>query len=133
MSYTFYSYSVYIQPDSDADLDVLKANLEAFYSNDDIQPQITLVKNQLSLSFGDYNFYIALANEPQVMEEAAQIAADHKKDWNEEPFDQKKLRTCNRRFELWADDDEDMDYMNDSLFILQHIESFQGVTIFHIN
>lgn len=133
MSYTFYSYSIYIQPDSNADLDVLKDNIEAFYSNDDIQPVITLAKKQLTLSFGDYNFYITLSDAPQVMEEAAEIAAAYQTDWNEEPFDQQKLSTCNRRFELWADDDEDMDYMNDSLFILQTIESFKGVTVFHIN
>lgn len=133
MSYTYYKYSIYIQPDSNADIDVLKTNLELFYSEAEVQPVISQADNQLTVTFDDYNFYIALSNDKHVKEEAAEIAAEYETDWNEEPFDQDKLKSCNRRFELWADDDEDMDYFNDSLFILETIESFNGVTIFNID
>ncbi|HEY1193779.1 hypothetical protein [Flavobacterium sp.] len=133
MANTFYSYSAYILPSSNATILALKEYLEEFYQKSDHedQPDIDLRDNQITLIFNDeYRFYIYLSEEKHVNEEALEIAEDLETDWNEEPFDKQKLKTAQKRFELWGDEDFDMDYFNDSLFILDQIEKFSGIIIF---
>ena len=135
MANTFYSYSVYIEPSSNASISGLKDNLDSFYQRPIItdKPKITLDDNQINITFNDdYSFYIYLSNEEHVNEEAAAIANDQQADWNDIPFDKEKLKTCEKRFEVWGDDDFDMDYFNDSLFIIEQIENFTDVIIFQI-
>ena len=40
--------------------------------------------------------------------------------------------TCKKRFEIWGDEDFDMDYFNDSLYIIEQIEKFDGIIIFNL-
>lgn len=133
MANSFYSYSAYILPSSNATIIALKEYLEEFYQNSDTedQPEINLSDNQITLIFNDeYRFYIYLSEEKHVNEEAVEIAENLETDWNEEPFDKEKLKTAQKRFELWGDEDFDMDYFNDSLFILDQIEKFSDIIIF---
>jgi hypothetical protein len=133
MSNTFYSYLAFITPTSDASLIALKNNLDTFYAKPLIEnkPEIVLEDNQISIIFSDeYRLYIAFSQEEYVNEEALEIAAEQKLDWNENPFDKTTLETCHKRFEIWGDDDFDMDYFNDSLFVVEEIEKFSDVIIF---
>lgn len=133
MANTFYSYSVYIEPSSNAAISILKDNLDSFYQKQIItnKPEIVLIDNQITITFDDdYNFYIYLSDEEHVNEEATEIANDQDVDWNENIFDKEKLKTCKKRFEVWGDDDFDIDYFNDSLFIIEQIENFNNIIIF---
>lgn len=135
MANTFYSYLAFITPDSDANLVDLKNNLEIFYARPVIEdkPEIVLENNQITIIFNDeYRLNIAFSNEEYVNEEAIGIAQEHQLDYNENPFDKTKLETCYKRFEVWGDDDFDMDYFNDSLFVIEAIEQFNDVIIFAI-
>lgn len=133
MANSFYSYSVYILPSSNATIATLKAYLEKFYQKSDAgdQPEIVLSDNQITILFNDeYHFYIYLSEEKHVNEEALEIVEDLEEDWNQEPFDKEKLKTAQKRFEVWGDQDFDMDYFNDSLFIIDQIEKFSDIIIF---
>lgn len=135
MATTFYSYLAYIQPKSNGDLFLLKENLESFYDNETTaeRPEITLDDNQINITFDDgYQFYIFFSEGEHVNQEAKEIAEEFELDWNETPFDKEKLKTCQKRFEVWGDDDIDMDYFNDSLFVIEQIEKFAGVIIFQV-
>lgn len=129
MANSFYSYSAYIANSSNADITVLKEYLDSFYASD--HPEITLIDNQIKITFDDdYNFYVYLSNEKHVKEEAKEIAADLEEDWNENLYDKEKLKTSTKRFEIWGDPDFDMDYFNDSLFIIDQVEKFNDIIIF---
>lgn len=133
MANTFYSYSAYISPYSNADIQVLKEYLDVFYNESDTgdKPQIVLSDNQITITFNaEYNFYVYLSNEKHVNEEAVEIADYLETDWNEKVYDKEKLKTAVKRFEVWGDPDFDMDYFNDSLFIIDQIEKFNEIIIF---
>ena len=135
MANTFYSYLAFITPTSDASLIALKNNLETFYDRPVIEnkPEILLEDNQINIIFDDeYQLYIAFSEEEYVNEEALEIAQEQQLDWNENTFDKTVLETCRKRFEIWGDDDFDMDYFNDSLFVIEQIEQFSDVIIFTI-
>jgi hypothetical protein len=123
MANTFYSYLAFIAPNSNASLSLLKNNLETFYQKGTIEnkPDIVLDNNQIDIIFDDdYQLHIAFSEE------------EYEFDWNENVFDKAKLETCHKRFEIWGDDDFDMDYFNDSLFVIEEIENFSDVIIFSI-
>jgi hypothetical protein len=129
MANSFYSYSAYISPSSNADIKVLKEFLDAFYQESD--NKITLSDNQITITFDDeYNFYIYLAEEEHVNQEALEIADYLEEDWNETSYDKEKLKASKKRFEIWGDPDFDMDYFNDSLFIIEQVEKFNDIIIF---
>ncbi|OMQ11732.1 hypothetical protein [[Flexibacter] sp. ATCC 35103] len=135
MAHTFYSYLAFITPGSDASLITLKNNLETFYEKSEIEnkPEIVLNDQQIDIVFDDeYQFYIAFSQEEYVNEEALELAQENELDWNENVIDKAKLETCHKRFEIWGDDDFDMDYFNDSLFIIEQIEKFNDVIIFAV-
>jgi len=129
MANSFYSYSAYISPSSNADIKILKEFLDAFYQESD--NKITLSDNQITITFDDeYNFYIYLAEEEHVNQEALEIADYLEEDWNETPYDKEKLKASKKRFEVWGDPDFDIDYFNDSLFIIDQVEKFNDIIIF---
>lgn len=133
MSHTFYSYLAFITPTSDASLIALKNNLETFYQKETIEskPEIVLDENQIDIVFDeDYRLHIAFSDEEYVNEEALELAEQYELDWNENTFDKATLQTCQKRFEIWGDEDFDMDYFNDSLFVIEEIENFSDVIIF---
>lgn len=133
MANTFYSYLAFIAPNSNASLSLLKNNLETFYQKGTIEnkPEIVLDNNQIDIIFDDdYQLHIAFSEEEYVNDEAVELAEQYEFDWNENVFDKAKLETCHKRFEIWGDDDFDMDYFNDSLFVIEEIENFSDVIIF---
>ena len=133
MANTFYSYSAYILPSSNAEITVLKEYLDSFYHKPENidEPKIVLNDNQITITFNDeYNFYIYLSQEKHINDEAVEIADDLETDWNENIYDKEKLKTSIKRFEVWGDPDFDMDYFNDSLFIIDQIEKFSEILIF---
>ncbi|KFF03035.1 hypothetical protein [Flavobacterium reichenbachii] len=124
-----YEYFALIPPESNADLSTLKDNLELLYTSVENKPVIHLKEDCITITFDDFNFKIFFVNEDWVLVESIEMADNFETDWNEEIIDKEKLKVCASRFELSADDDFDMDYFNDSLYIIETIESFDGVII----
>ena len=128
-----YQYFALIQPDSNADILALKENLDAFYSKLSNKPTISLQDKNITIAFGSFTFQIFLSEDDSVLEESIEMADDFKTDYAENEFDKEKLKRCSKRFDIsGSDDDYDMDYFNDSLFILEQIEKFKGITILRI-
>ncbi|WP_456313052.1 hypothetical protein [Pseudomonas shirazensis] len=135
MANSFYSYLAFIEPSSNAGIETLKNHLEDFYAKPVIteKPTITVENNQIEILFDDeYRLYVFLSEEDHINEEAQEFAIEYELDWNENTFDKEKLKTCKKRFEIWGDEDFDMDYFNDSLYIIEQIEKFDGVIIFNL-
>lgn len=133
MANSFYSHLAFIGPESNAAITVLKEYLDDFYEDpeDGGKPEIVLEENQITITFDDeYNFHIYLAEEEHVNIEAVEIADFNTEDYNENPFDAEKLKASVKRFEIWGDQDFDMDYFNDSLYIMEQIEKFNDIIIF---
>lgn len=129
-----YQYFALIQPDSDADISKLKENLDAFYANKSKQPSISLEDNSILVDFEDFDFEIYYAEDEHVIDESIEMSEDFEVDFNEMAIDKEKVKLCAKRFEIsGSDDDFDMNFMNDSLFILEQIEKFKGVTILNLN
>jgi hypothetical protein len=133
MANSFYSHLAFILPGSNANIAALKNALVDFYARPVISenPAISLDGDDISVRFADdYTFHIVFSNEAHVNTEAREVAEEQELDWNEDPFDKSALAQSVSRFEIWGDEDFDMDYFNDSLFILQKIEEFDHVVIF---
>ncbi|HEY9257705.1 hypothetical protein [Chitinophaga sp.] len=136
MANSFYSYLAFILPGSNANINTLKNELTDFYSKPviDDQPVISINGNDISVRFqDDYTFHIVFSAEAHVNTEARELAEEQALDWNEAPFDKTALAQSASRFEIWGEQDFDMDYFNDSLFIIQKIEEFDNVIIFQNN
>lgn len=137
MAHTFYNHIAFIAPSSNASILALKNNLATFHEKPAIKnkAKIELNGEKISIIFDDgYRFYIVLSDEEYVNIEAGEIVEFRIKelDWNENPFDKDKLKTCNKRFEIWGDKDFDMDYFNDFLYIMEVIEEFDDLIIFAV-
>lgn len=136
MANSFYSYLAFLLPGSNANIDTLKSALTDFYAKPviDNKPTISIEGDEISVRFEDeYTFHIAFSAEAHVNIEARELAEEQALDWNEEPFDKAALAQSVSRFEIWGEEDYDMDYFNDSLFIVQKIEEFTNIIIFQNN
>lgn len=133
MSQSFYSYMVYILPESDLTLASLKEKLEKFFSlNKSLK--IKYSEKQIILTFEDgYSFNIILNENDYVKVESQEMSEYKKLDYNDHPFDKEKLKKSSSRLELWGDEDYDMEYFNESLYILKEIETFKNIVIFSMN
>ena len=133
MSQSFYSYMVYILPESDLTLASLKEKLEKFFSYDK-NLKIKSSEKQIILTFEDgYSFNIILNENDYVKVECQEMSEYKKLDYNDHPFDKEKLKKSSSRLELWGDEDYDMEYFNESLYILKEIETFKNIVIFSMN
>ena len=128
MGYNYYQYFGLIAPGSDASLKGLKDKLYTWYSESDDLFDLKLDGNQLQLSLGDYVFTIHYNDAPTVLAESKEMAETLKGDSDLKTA----IASCAARFEMHGDTDEDMDYFNDSLYIQEHWEDFEGVYTFDI-
>ena len=133
MAYKSYRYFALIQPDSNADVTTLKENLDTFYSKSSKKPSILLRDKEIEILFDNFTFTISFSDSDWVIEESIEMADDFDTDYNLNDIDKDKLKLCSKRFDITGNRaDANMDYFNDSLFILSQIEKFTGVTILDI-
>jgi len=125
MGYEYYTSQVFISESSDFSLTGLKEKLENFYKSDERDVKITMTADSITVNINNYSFYIGLNEESYVSEEIREIAEsiNHQKD-------NTIISNCKKRLEISADEDFDMDYFNDSLYISEQIEEFKDVFIF---
>jgi len=130
MSYKTYSNLILISDHSDASsLEELKTKLEDFYKKDNRNIQIILNNEQLCLKVESWTLYINYSNEKNVLIESKEIANQFVK----EELLKAKIASCKGRFEMFADPDPNMDFFNDSCFVIQAMESFKEVFVFDTN
>lgn len=132
MGYSFYQYFAFFTDDSDASLEALKQKLEVSYAGLDRQPEITLAGEQLVLRFGAYHIRVDLNQDDYVQEEANEVGDHFLQNWKEEPLDIDLLKKCRKRFEVAGEEDYDMNYFNDSLYVVEAIDSFSDTEILNV-
>lgn len=132
MGYSFYQYFAFFNEHSDASLEALKLKLEHSYAGLDRRPEITLQGEQLVLRFGTYHIRVDLNREDYVQEEAQEVGDHFLQNWKEEPLNLELLKSCNQRFEVAGEEDYDMNYFNDSLYVIEAIDSFSNTEILNV-
>lgn len=126
MSFSYYSYLILIPETTDITLEAYKNALEEFYADDDRQIIISLDNGQITLAINMWELYITYADEPHVLLESEEMAAEYA---NGMPH-QNAIAGCAARFETTAMDDPDMEFFNDSLYVQEAAESIGQVYIF---
>lgn len=132
MGYSFYQYFAFFTEDSDASLEALQQKLVQSYAGLDRQPEITLNGEQLVLRFGTYHIKVDLNRQDYVQAEAQEVGDHFLYNWKEEPLNIKLLKTCKQRFEVAGEEDYDMNYFNDSIYVVEAIDSFSNTEILNV-
>jgi hypothetical protein len=124
-----YEHLILITFDSDFDYFRLTKYLKDFYARTDKRKvNIELQGDTLIVLVEKYPFYLLLSDEPHVLEESAEMAEA----WTGDPAEKSRIAQSGRRLEMRTDrPDPEMKYFNDSLYILEAVEEFDGVYIFN--
>ncbi|RXK83008.1 hypothetical protein [Filimonas effusa] len=130
-----YTHLAYLKPGKSIDLETLENNIAARYEGmkNSTKPVIVDEAGMLRISFNSYNFYITLVSASHVAVEARETAEQVDKDWAENAYDKGALKESTIRLDFYGDADPEMEYFNDSLFILEEIEKTGDTIIFHSN
>lgn len=126
MSYVYYLYLGLVPSHNPASLHDLKSKLAARYAQWKLPHTIEVVDTQLTLTINDYAFTVHHVNAPHVLEESGDIARKYAKDNPQ----QAAMAACATRFEMYGDDDPNMDYFNDSLILQACIAELGDVFVF---
>jgi len=128
MAYSYYNYLILVSSESNISFENLQKACEKLLAMG--CKNIETLDESLTLEFAEkYKFYLKLNKENHVVEESIEIAqqdflVDKKKE---------NIASCTSRYEMSADTDPNMDYFNESLFIIEIFEKFTGVFIFDPN
>lgn len=129
MGFTYYNNLILLSDKSDASIEKLYNKLKEFYKKDTREIKITLDEDEITLAFVNWNLYVGFSNEDNVLEESKEMAEMSAKGKAE----QNEIAKCKTRFEMSADPDPNMDFFNDSCYVLEMIESFNDVYVFDSN
>lgn len=123
-----YEYLILISDTSDFSMEGLEQNLRSFYArNEDRKVGIERIDDEITVAIKNFPFFIELSGAPHVLEESAEIAES----WKGNPAEKSKIAACSRRLEMHAQgQDFNMDYFNDSLYILGEMETFEGIYVY---
>lgn len=104
-------------------LDKYHAALVDFYAEDGEQaPSITLEDDTIIVSFtaaSPFTFKIVLNDDDYVQEESQEMANDAAKDHPDHAI----IATAKARLEIASDNDENMDYFNDFIYLLEQADA----------
>lgn len=125
MAYTYYPYMILLSDESDFSLDELANRLRArFAKTTAVTEQAPDRPATLALLLnGSYRFTMTLNDGESVLAESADMA-------QEAATSKAEIAGCRKRLELSGDDDPGMDYFNDSIFVLETLETFRGAYVY---
>lgn len=127
-NFKMYDYLAMISENSTLTLELLKEKLEKFYSKNERKIDISLTDKSIHLQIENFTFYISLNDDDYVLIESHDIA----KNFAVLRTDREQIASCKKRIEISdTDNDDDVDYFNDSLYIIEILESFSGVFVFN--
>jgi hypothetical protein len=133
MPYKFYNYLGLIQSNSNATLAALTNVIKKHFSDDIRQIHISDHATGIVITIDDYNFKISYQENENVLIESKEIATIYTEDYVGNPIDKDVIEKCERRFEMGGESDFNMDYFNDSLFIIQCMEELGKITVINLN
>lgn len=129
MGFTYYSYLVLLPDSTPVSLTDLYERLKKAYVNDTRNVDIELDLTRVVLAIDGWTLRIYLSDDEHVADESRELAEEFAKGHPK----QERISGCKRRFETGADSDSNMDFFNDSLTVLDAMESFGEVYVFDSN
>lgn len=129
MGFTYYNNLILLSDKSDASIEKLFLKIKEFYKKDTREIKITLDEDEITLAFVNWNLYVGFSDEDHVLEESKEMAEMSAKG----KVEQSIIASCKARFEMSADLDPNMDFFNDSCYVLEMMESFKDVFVFDSN
>ncbi|MFD2598442.1 hypothetical protein ACFSQ3_05705 [Sphingobacterium corticis] len=130
-----YNYLIYPDPKSEKSLTDLLADLKNhFASKKSIPNGFLITADKITLRYGDYNFYIHENQHDFISEELLDLMERFdRKDFAGNDIDLVKFSKAKKRYELHGDNDFEMNYFNESLFIIEFFEKNGNYLIFQTN
>lgn len=119
MVFPIYEAFGLLEPDSNFSMDVAAAHLAARFPRWALHHE----GSKISLVSGKWAFYLCLNSEPWVIQESREIAQALPEDLAVAVA----ITRCGRRIEVSSDPDPNMDYFNDYIFVVEVLQSFEGV------
>ena len=109
-----YESLILVDPDTSISAEQVAAELRRFYAEDSDAPsEITMHGQTISLRWADYVLQVNRESLPHVLEESAEIAERYAVARS----DRERIAQCTCRFSTHGEDDRDMVYFNDYLFV----------------
>ncbi len=111
-----YESLVLIHPDTPITSAAFASELRRYYERSEQPPTIVeCSESRLEIRFTDCIFYVDHDRSAHVVEESAELAEE----FGEDTGKQDRIAACTSRFDIRADDDPDMNYFNDYLYIVE--------------
>lgn len=126
MAYSFYAYLVLIEESSNFEMSTLLERLRNFYIKDNRAIQLSIDDNLLTLGIESFQFHLQWHTADSIRIESEELASNYLKNTRK----RNRIASCSQRIEISADDDPNMSYFNDSLYLLDELSFFKGVHIF---
>ena len=120
-----YQAFILLPSDSEASIEDVRRILEDYYSGDVRDITFNDNENKLTVTIDDWDLSINRNSKPHVIEESREMAdkfAGQRPDKNE-------IASSGVRLEVSTDDDDNMDYFNDYLEIIEKLGNFKGAKI----
>lgn len=128
MGYTYYQYLILIDAEQSFAISDLKQKLEATYANSSQEVEIRQEGDYIEVDIEGYVFSVNLSKEEHVLAESEELVAEAKNtkgtDW------ETTISRCFQRVEMAGSPDPNMDFFNDSLYVLEAIEGMGKVYTF---
>jgi hypothetical protein len=122
MGFIFYEYIGLIKSGSDTSLEALEQELRKEYANSKKPVSIKREIDSITVTIDNYKFRVYFSDGSHVGEESKEMAGVFAIDAGGNPVNKADIENCTRRFEMAGDDDANMDYFNDSLYVIDSME-----------
>lgn len=120
-----YEHLILVSNDSDIALKDVYTKLVSFYEQDERNVKVSFTSNNIHIKIENFAFYVSWNEEEYVLEESQEMEEFAIKN-------KEVIKTCKKRIEMSdTGNDPETSYFNDSLYILEIIESFKNVYVFH--
>ena len=120
-----YSYQYFLlQTDKQNLLPKIEKLLKQYFSSENNPAKASFYNdNHLLINMeDDYYFHLTHSSNESIREEIQEMAQDYNGE-----IEPSKIAQCQSRLEFWGDEDSDLDYMNDALWILQEISELPEI------
>lgn len=127
-----YNYLIYLRADAQKTLPELHDNLKSHFAGKKSSPHsFQLDADKIILRYKKYAFHIHENQQHYIGEELHDLLENSgKKDFAGRDVDMPGFANAVKRFELHGDDDLDMNYFNESLFIIDFFENDASYLVF---
>lgn len=120
-----YQAFILLPSDSDVSIEDVRQALENYYVDDPRDIAFDTADNSLDVAIEDWDLYVTVNSSPHVVEESEEMAEMFA---NQRP-DKDEIAACGKRLEISSEEDEDMDYFNDYIEIIEQLGKFKGAKI----